>query len=124
MIGDFLWFPARFVIFLAIIVVGARLGIITNSKEMLFQISENIKYSLILKLFILPSFIYVICRILNFQSIGITALVLQAGTPSAISTILLAEAYKKQRDLAAKALFVTTIISIATIPIIFFIVNQ
>jgi len=120
---DFLWIPARLVIFLAIIVVGARLGIITNSKKVLFEFKGNIKYSLFLKIFILPIFVYVICKILNFDGIETTALVLQAGTPSAISTILMAEAYKRQRELAAKALFMTTIISTATIPLLFLIIN-
>ena len=120
---NFLWIPARFVIYLAIIAVGARLGIIIKSKKIFYKFQENIKYSLLLKLFILPGFIYVVCRILNFQEIAITALVLQAGTPSAISTILLAEAHKKQRELAAKALLKTSIASIATIPIIFLLIS-
>tara|TARA_Y100000589_G_scaffold303246_1_gene315462 strand:+ start:280 stop:1152 length:873 start_codon:yes stop_codon:yes gene_type:complete len=121
---DFLWLPARFVIYLAIIVVGARLGTITNDKKLLFKFDKNIKNALFLKLIILPGFIYIVCLILNLQGIGVTALVLQAGTPSAISTILLAEAYKRHRDLAAKALFSTTIISSITIPILYLIINQ
>tara|TARA_Y100000589_G_scaffold324075_1_gene359648 strand:+ start:286 stop:1065 length:780 start_codon:yes stop_codon:yes gene_type:complete len=120
---NLLWIPARFVIYLAIIVVGARLGIITNGKKIILEFRNNIKYSLFLKLFILPIFIYLVCLILNIDRIETTALVLQAGTPSAISTILLAEAYKKQRDLAAKALFTTTIVSIATIPLLFLLIN-
>ena len=32
-LGEYLWIPARIVIFLAIIVVGTRLGIITNKKK-------------------------------------------------------------------------------------------
>ena len=63
-------------------------------------------------------------QILNFEGIETTALVLQAGTPSAISTILLAEAYKKNRELSAKALFTTTIISTVTIPLLVLLVNQ
>ena len=122
-LGNFLWIPAKIVIYLAIIVVGARLAIITNSNNKLMQFESNIKYSLLLKLFILPAFIYLICRILKFEEIGTTALVLQAATPSAISTILLAEAYKRQRELAAKSLFQTTIISIVTIPVIFLIIR-
>ena len=118
----FLWIPARIVIYLAIIVVGTRLGIITNSKKVLFEFKEKIKYSLLLKLFILPIVVFVICQFLNLKEIETAALVLQAGTPSAISTILLAEAYKKHRELAAKALFTTTILSTATIPLIFLIV--
>ena len=116
---DFLWIPARIVIYIAIIVVGARLGIITISKKILITFKDNIKYSLFLKLFFLPFIIYIFCKVLNFDGTDTTALVLQAGTPSAISTILLAEAYKKQTDLAAKAFFTTTIFSAATIPLIF-----
>ena len=121
---DFLWIPARLVIYLAIIVVGTRLGIITNSKRVIYEFKDNIKYSVFLKLLILPIFVFVLCRILNFEGVETTALVLQAGTPSAISTILLAEAYKKQRELAAKALFTTTIVSTATIPLLFLLTNQ
>ena len=116
---NFLWVPARFVINLAIIAVGARLGIIIKSKEITYDHKDKIKYSLLLKLFILPGFIYLVCLILNFEKIETTALVLQAGTPSAISTILMAEAYKKKRNLASNALFATTVFSIGTIPIIF-----
>ena len=115
----FLWIPARLVIYFAIIAVGARLGIIIKSKNNSYQFKEYIKYSLILKLIIFPTFIYILCQIFNFQGIETTALILQAGTPSAISTILLAEAYKKQRELAAKTLLKTTIVSLATIPLIF-----
>ena len=121
---DFLWIPARLVIYLAIIVVGTRLGIITNSKRVIFEFKDNIKYSVFLKLLILPIFVFVLCRILNFEGVETTALVLQAGTPSAISTILLAEAYKRKRELAAKALFTTTIVSTATIPLLFLLTNQ
>tara|TARA_Y100000589_G_scaffold205693_1_gene194008 strand:+ start:334 stop:1113 length:780 start_codon:yes stop_codon:yes gene_type:complete len=120
---DFLWIPARIVIYLAIIVVGTRLGIINSSKKILFEFKEKIKYSLFLKLFILPLFIYVVSRILNYDKVEITALVLQAGTPSAISTILLAEAYKRERELAAKIFFTTTLISTTTIPILFLLIN-
>ncbi len=120
---DFLWIPARIVIYIAIVVVGARLGIITKSKKILITFKENIKYSLFLKLFILPSFIYLFCKILNFDVTETIALVLQAGTPSAISTILLAEAYRNKIDLAAKAFFTTTIFSMVTIPLMFFLMS-
>jgi len=120
----FLWIPARIVIYLAIIVVGTRLGIISNNEKTIYESKENIKYSVFLKLVILPIFIYVLCQILNFEGIETSALVLQAGTPSAISTILLAEAFKKNRELSAKALFMTTIISTVTIPLLVLLVNQ
>jgi len=124
LVEEFLWIPTRLVIYLAIIVVGSRLGIITNKKKKTsFQFKENIQYAIILKLFILPLIIYLISCLFNFQQIETTALVLQAGTPTAISTILLAEAYNIYRELAAKALFTSTIISVATIPIIFLFIS-
>ena len=117
-LGDYLWIPARIVIFLAIVIVGTRLGIITNSKTKFFNLNKGIKYSIILKLFILPLIIFIISKILGFNLNETSAVVLQAGTPSAVSTILMAEAYKTNQKIAAKILFTTTLISITTIPIL------
>ena len=50
-------------------------------------------------------------------------MVLQAGTPSAVSTILMAEAYKTNQKIAATILFTTTLISIITIPILANMIN-
>tara|TARA_Y200000002_G_scaffold324517_1_gene286190 strand:+ start:1607 stop:2392 length:786 start_codon:yes stop_codon:yes gene_type:complete len=122
-LGDYLWIPARIVIFLAIVVVGTRLGIITNNKTNFFKINKEIKYSIILKLFILPLIIFFVSKILNFTLNETSAVVLQAGTPSAVSTILMAEAYKTNQKIAATVLFTTTIISIITIPILSFMLN-
>ena len=56
--------------------------------------------------------------IFKFEKTEVLSLVLQAGTPSAISTILMAEAYKINQDIAAKTLFITTLCSIITVPLI------
>ena len=118
LLGEVLWIPARIVIVLAIIVVGTRLGIILNNKNQFFSIKNKIKYSIILKLFIFPIFIFILCKTIKLNELETFALVLQAGTPSAISTILMAEAYKNNQEEAANILFITTVLSIATIPII------
>ena len=122
-LGDYLWIPAKIVIFLAIIVVGSRLGIITNNKAGVFSINKEIKYSIILKLFILPLIIFFVSKILNFDLNETSAIVLQAGTPSAVSTILMAEAYKTKQKIVATILFTTTLISIITIPILAFLLK-
>ena len=122
-LGDYLWIPARIVIFLAIVVVGTRLGIITNSKTKFFNLNKGIKYSIILKLLIFPLFIFVFSKILGFNLNETSAVVLQAGTPSAVSTILMAEAYKTNQKIAATILFTTTLISIITIPILANMIN-
>ena len=117
-LGDYLWIPARIVISLAIIIVGTRLGLITNQKGNFFDLNEEIKFSIILKLFILPLIVFLISKFLNFDFYQSSAVILQAGTPSAISTILMAEAYDVKQKIASKILFTTTLISIVTIPLL------
>ena len=122
-LGNFLWIPARIVIVLAIIIVGTRLGIITNQKGKIFSVNEEIKFSIFLKLFILPFIVFLISKLLNFNFYQSSALILQAGTPTAISTILMAEAYNVKQKIASKILFTTTLISIITIPLLKTLIN-
>ena len=116
LLGRYLWIPARLVIALAIIIVGTRLGIITNQKDRFFDLNNEIKFSIFLKLFILPLIVYLISKFLNFDFYQSSAVILQAGTPTAISTILMAEAYDVKQKVASKILFTTTLVSIVTIP--------
>ena len=117
-LGNFLWIPARIVIALAIIIVGTRLGLITNQKGKFFDLDEEIKFSILLKLFILPFIIFLVSKLLDFDFNQSAAVILQAGTPTAISTILMAEAYRIKQKIASKILFTTTLISIITIPLL------
>jgi len=57
-------------------------------------------------------------KILNFNFYQSSAVILQAATPTAISTILMAEAYSVKQKIASKILFTTTLISIITIPLL------
>jgi len=122
-LGNYLWIPARVVIALAIIIVGTRLGIITNQKGKIFDLNEEIKFSILLKLFILPFIVFLISKFLNFDFYQSAAVILQAGTPTAISTILMAEAYDVKQKIASKILFTTTLISIVTIPLLKIFIN-
>ena len=122
-LGHFLWIPARIVIALAIIIVGTRLGLITNQKGKFFDLDEEIKFSILLKLFILPFIIFLVSKLLDFDFNQSAAVILQAGTPTAISTILMAEAYRIKQKIASKILFTTTLISIVTIPLLKVFIN-
>ena len=117
-LGNYLWIPARIVIALAIVIVGTRLGIIINQKGKIMDLNEQIKFSILLKLFIFPFIIFLVCKSLNFNFYQSSAVILQAGTPTAISTILMAEAYGVKQQIASKILFTTTLISIITIPLL------
>ena len=103
---------------MAIIIVGTRLGIITNQRGKIFDLNDEIKFSIFLKLFVLPFIVFLISKFLKFDLYQSSAVILQAGTPTAISTILMAEAYNVNQKIASKILFTTTLISIATIPIL------
>ncbi len=122
-LGNYLWIPARIVIAIAILIVGTRLGIITNQKGKFFDLNKEIKFSILLKLFILPFIVFLICKFLNFDFYQSSAVILQAGTPTAISTILMAEAYDVKQEIASKILFTTTLISIFTIPLLNILLN-
>ena len=122
-LGNYLWMPARIVIALAIVIVGTRLGIITNQKSRIFDLNEEIKFSILLKLFILPFIVFLVSKFLNFDFYQSSAVILQAGTPTAISTILMAEAYNIKQKIASKILFTTTLISIFTIPLLKILMN-
>ena len=122
-LGNYLWIPARIVISLAIIIVGTRLGIITTQNERILDLNEKIKFSILLKLFILPFIIFLVCKFLNFNFYQSSAVILQAATPTAISTILMAEAYGVKQKIASKILFTTTLISIITIPLLKMFIN-
>jgi len=122
-LGNYLWIPARIVIALAIIIVGTKLGLITNQKGKIFDFNKEIKFSILLKLFILPFIIFLISKFLNFDFYQSSAVILQAGTPAAISNILMAEAYCVNQKIASKILFTTTLISIATIPLLTIFIN-
>ena len=117
-LGDILWIPAKIVIYLAIIIVGSRLGIILNNKNQLFTINTEIACAIFLKLFIFPFFIFFLSKAIRLNEVESLAIVLQAGTPTAISTILMAEAYRKNQETAAKILFISTLLSFITIPLI------
>ena len=122
-LGTFLWIPARLVIAFAIIIVGIRLGLITNQEGKIFDLDEEFRLSILLKLVILPFIIFLASRILNFDFYQSSAVILQAGTPTAISTILMAEAYGVKQKIASKILFTTTLISIFSIPLLTIFMN-
>ena len=122
-LGNYLWIPARIVIALAILIVGTRLGIITNQENKFFDLNKEIKFSILLKLFILPFIVFLISKFLKFDFYQSSAVILQAGTPTAISTILMAEAYNVKQKIASKILFTSTLISIVTIPLLKILLN-
>ena len=113
-----LWIPSRIVIVLALMIVGIRLGsfgsVNQSTNRTLFSL---VGPSLLIKLMFLPALMLALAKVFGLSTLMSNALVLQAATPTAISVLLLAEASCKEQHVAASLVAWSTLISLATIPI-------
>ncbi|CAI8266438.1 MAG: Uncharacterised protein [Prochlorococcus marinus str. MIT 9313] len=120
-----LWIPSRIVIVLALMIVGIRLGSFGSVKNPgirnLFSIFGP---SLLIKLMFLPALMLTLAKAFGLSTLMSNALVLQAATPTAISVLLLAEASGKEQHVAASLVAWSTLISLATIPICYLLLQS
>ena len=113
-----LWIPSRIVIVLALMVVGIRLGSFGSVNQLTNRtLFSLVGPSLLIKLMFLPAFMFALAKVFGLSTLMSNALVLQAATPTAISVLLLAEASGKEQNVAASLVVLSTLISLATIPI-------
>lgn len=78
----------------------------------------TIYYGLVIKMGIIPLAIYLFSRLINDRSIVMNTMILLEAMPAAAMTSIFAADFNKNKEYAAVVIFVTTIISIITIPII------
>ncbi len=105
---------------LALMIVGMRLGSF-DSEQKLFDsnLRRLIQPSLLIKLIILPGLMLVLAKIFSLSTLMCSALVLQAGTPTAISVLLLAENSGQEQIVAASLVVWSTLIAVITLPLWF-----
>lgn len=116
-ITSFLSIPSGIVIVLALMVVGIRLGAFEQAdKPVKRDFRLLLQPSLLIKLIILPSLMLILSKALNLSDLMCNALVLQAATPTAISVLLLAEAYGQEQKIATSLVTYSTVMSLITIP--------
>ena len=99
---------------LSMMVVGCVLGQI-KIKNLL---SPIIFYYSFIRLIIMPLLIFGILYFFRFMPIITGISVILAGTPAGVTTAILAEKYGSDSELASKLVFVSTILSMITIPIL------
>jgi len=75
-------------------------------------------YFSFLRLIVMPAIMFVVLRLLGVGSVIIGVTVLMAAMPSAIVTAMLSEKYGKDTVFATKTVFVSTVLSILTLPFI------
>jgi len=100
---------------LAMMVIGATLGEIPVKKIF----NEYLLYPYtILKQVLLPIITYYICILLINDPVILGVTVINVAMPVGTSVVLFAKLYGGDADLGAKSIFLTTLFSVATIPLI------
>jgi predicted permease len=128
-IAALLWWPARVVLWLMLLLVGMRLGLLLSRGHTPGEAlgSQPLIPALVIKLFILPSLALLAGSVLHWPALLRDALVLQAGAPTAMSVLLLAEAsQQKGRESipAAQLVLWSTLLALISVPLWWWALNQ
>ncbi|EDY39703.1 permease [Cyanobium sp. PCC 7001] len=119
-----LWWPARLVLLLSLLVVGMRMGGALGE-----PLPRRLWWPLGIKLLIFPAGMLLLTSLLALPALVRAALVLQAATPTAVSVLLLAEVRPLQAavpeagvghadgEQAASLVLWSTLLGLATVPV-------
>ena len=112
-----LWWPARAVIVLALLLLGMRLGVMLRSGEVNGKALQVLRPALLAKLLLLPALMWALAVLTAQPALVRDVLVLQAATPTAISVLLIAEASARDVSEAAGLVFASTLLALITVPL-------
>ena len=116
LVTDALWWPSRFVILLALVVVGMRLGSISRGGRPPSPWRFRLLPSLLAKLLGYPLLLLLMGLALRLDPLMIQALALQGAAPTAISLLLIAESVGVDQDRAAAQVFWSTVLALISAP--------
>lgn len=121
MLAEWLWWPARGMILVALALVGMRLGLTIRRRRPFPPSTAGLKAALLGKLLVLPLALLLLSRLLGLPDLLRDAVVLQAAAPTAISVLLLTEAGGERRAEAAEAaaglVLWSTALALITVPL-------
>jgi predicted permease len=100
---------------LAMLIVGAQLA--GSHARSVFS-EKKYYWVAALRLIAIPGALYVLLTLLHAPPILTAVVVLTAALPSAALTVVFAEEYGKNTKLAAEIVFITTLFSIITLPLV------
>jgi len=100
---------------ISMIIVGSMLGEI-KFKHAFSNVS--VYYAAIVRLFIVPMLIYIVLKLLKVDDLLINICVILEAMPAAVMAAIIAEKYDGDNLLASQCVFITTIVSGISIPII------
>ena len=97
LLGQWLWLPARIVLWMLLLLVGMRLGLVLQRIDQADKGERpSLTGALVIKLLLLPALMWLLSGLLQLPELMRQALVLQAAAPTAMSVLLLAEAADAQ----------------------------
>lgn len=99
------------------------IGIILSDVSIKGIVDGNIIYYSFIRLIFIPIIILVFLNVLNINGIIMEISVMLSGMPAAATTAVLAEKYNCNSKFAAKCVFVSTLLSLITIPIFIMIIG-
>ena len=124
LVGQVLWWPARFVLWSLLTLVGMRLGALLSAPALTQDRSSWLAVlpATLCKLLLWPSLLLPVALLLPWPSWVVAAVVLQAAVPTAMSVLLLAEASpglhrSEEVAMAARLVLVSTLAAALTIPL-------
>lgn len=100
---------------ISMIIIGSMLAEM-KVKNIFSDIS--IYYATTVRLLVVPMIVYVVLKFLKVDELLLNICVLLQAMPAAVSTAIIAEKYGGDGLLASQCVFITTIFSVITIPII------
>jgi predicted permease len=71
-----------------------------------------------IRLFLLPALLLVILRQMNLDQVALGVAVIEMAMPVAVNGVMLCMEYDGDVDMMAQSIFVTTILSMVTIPVV------
>lgn len=113
--AQMLWWPARAVFVMALVLLGMRLGL--TIRERTLVLSAGLPWALVFKLIIVPALVWLFASLLRLPLIDQQALVLQGAAPTALSVLLMAEAKQEAGAMAASLVLCSTVLAMVSVPL-------
>jgi len=105
---------------LSMMIVGVMIAEVDFKK--IFK-KSSLYYIAFVRLILVPILTFAILKLIKVEELLINAAIVIEAMPAAAVTAIFAEAYSKEPELASEIVFFTTFLSVASIPIIFKILN-
>lgn len=119
-LGRVLWWPSQLLMLVALSVVGMRLGVTLAERSRHASPPRGqagLAVAVLVKLVGLPLLLLAVAVLLRLPPLVRDALVLQAGAPTAISALLLAEMVGRDGEATAQLVLCSTLFALLSVPL-------